>query len=270
MTVPGQRGVALGIVLWFLAGMSLLVSGIVYQARIDTRMAQLHLARATTVSAGDGAILLMLADLVSRNPEQSSKIGPISGSFVMGQQTVSVSMVPAAGLVNLNGASGGTLARLFAMRGQLNNAEAKTLADNMIKWRGKPGGSGVNEPGGKFQSPEDVLQVAGITRPLWDAIRDTVVVDNKLFTAEPDLAVAPDAVRAIFGASATGPRLVANGTGQRQAEAGLAGSYRVDAVVSYGGRSWLRRKWVDMGSNSTTLLPWSFTRVEAPRVLPGN
>lgn len=270
MTVPGQRGVALGIVLWFLAGMSLLVSGIVYQARIDTRMAQLHLARATAVSAGDGAIQLMLAELVSRNPEQSSETGPISGRFAMGQQTVAVSMVPAAGLVNLNGASGEILARLFAMRGQLNNAEAKTLADNMIKWRGKPGGSRVDESGGKFQSPEDVLQVAGITRPLWDAIRDTVVVDNKLSTAEPDLAVAPAAVRAIFGEGATGTRSVANATGQSQAKGGLAGSYRVDAVLRYGGRSWLRRKWVDMGGNSATPLPWTFTRVEAPRVLPGN
>ena len=37
-----QGGVALAIVVWFIAGMSLLVAGIVADARVDTRMAQLH------------------------------------------------------------------------------------------------------------------------------------------------------------------------------------------------------------------------------------
>ena len=34
-----QSGVALAIVVWFIAGMTLLVSGIVSEAKIDTRMA---------------------------------------------------------------------------------------------------------------------------------------------------------------------------------------------------------------------------------------
>ena len=54
---PGrQRGVALGIVVWFIAGMALLVSGIVSEARVDTRMAQLHYFRAQAAAAADGAI----------------------------------------------------------------------------------------------------------------------------------------------------------------------------------------------------------------------
>ena len=42
LSVVQQRGVALGIVVWFIAGMALLVSGIIAEARIDTRMAQVH------------------------------------------------------------------------------------------------------------------------------------------------------------------------------------------------------------------------------------
>ena len=60
-----QAGVALAIVLWFIAGMSLLVAGIVSQARVDTHMAQLHVARAKVVAAGDGAIRLRLAELLT-------------------------------------------------------------------------------------------------------------------------------------------------------------------------------------------------------------
>ena len=60
-SVEPQRGVALGVVVWFIAGMALLVSGIIAEARIDTRMAQIHYFRAQAAAAGDGAINLALA-----------------------------------------------------------------------------------------------------------------------------------------------------------------------------------------------------------------
>ena len=58
-----QRGVALAVVVWFIAGMSLLVAGIVSQARVDIQLAQLHLFRAQAEAAGDGAIHLLMAEL---------------------------------------------------------------------------------------------------------------------------------------------------------------------------------------------------------------
>ena len=264
MTAFGQKGVALAIVLWFLAGMSLLVSGIVYQARIDTRMAQLHLARATAVSAGDGAILLMLADLVSRDPQNATSKGPLYGSFTVGRQTVGVELVPISGLINLRAASAGTLAKLFVARGHLGGAEAQILADNMVKWRASPSGAPSGASGGQFQSPEDVLQVAGMTRTLWDSIRDVIVVSHSGANDVPDLAAAPTAVRAVFGERTPADRSSAALGG------GLDTSYRVDAVVNYGGRAWLRRKWVDMGGGGANQMPWSFTRIEAPRVVSGD
>ena len=53
---------ALGVVVWFIAGMALLVSGIIAEARIDTRMAQFITFRAQAAAAGDGAINLALAE----------------------------------------------------------------------------------------------------------------------------------------------------------------------------------------------------------------
>jgi hypothetical protein len=247
------------------------VSGIVYQARTDTRMAQLHLARATAESAGDGAILLMLAELVSQDPGNAADNRPLAGSFTVGQHTVAVALVPVSGLINLRGASAATLARLFVARGHLSAAEAQIVADNMVKWRGAPAAALAGAPGDQLQSPEDVLQVAGMTRALWDAIRDVVVVRGGDVADRPDFAVATDAVRAVFDEGAAAGRASAAVPG---ATGGAAGghdnSYRVDAVVSYGGRAWLRRKWVDLSGGSTNKLPWNFTRIEAPRVLPGD
>ena len=61
-----ETGVALAIVVWFIAGMALLVSGIVSDARMGTRMAQLHYFKAQAAAAGDGAINLALAEQMRR------------------------------------------------------------------------------------------------------------------------------------------------------------------------------------------------------------
>jgi general secretion pathway protein K len=268
MSERGQKGVALAICLWFLAGMSLLVSGIVFQAKIDTRMTQLHLARATAASAGDGAMLLMLAEMVSRDPGASATNGTESGFFTLGRQEVSVVMVPTVGLVNLNGATAETLTELFSTQTQLSSAEAQTLANTMVEWRLQSGSASPDTSGGNFQSPEDILQVSGMTRTLWDAIRDTVVADGSASQGEPDIAVAPDSVKAIFGEGLPGGQSRDEVVGPKTgAGSTLAKSYRVDAVVSYGGRTWLRRKWVELSGSVSGGLPWNFTRVEAPRVL---
>ena len=77
MTPQGrQRGVALAVVMWFIAGMSLLVAGIVGHARVDLQLAQVHVARAKAVAAGDGAIRLALADhSIGREADRNAQQG---------------------------------------------------------------------------------------------------------------------------------------------------------------------------------------------------
>ena len=53
-----EAGVALAILVWFLAAMSLLVGSIVMQARVDAKLSGLHLTTARIEAAGDGAIQL--------------------------------------------------------------------------------------------------------------------------------------------------------------------------------------------------------------------
>jgi polyhydroxyalkanoate synthesis regulator phasin len=275
-SISRQSGVALGIVMWFLAGMSLLVSGIVYQVRVDTRMAQLHLARATAVSAGDGAILLMLADLVSLNPREFSQQGLLSQKFIVGVHEVSVTLVPVAGLVNLNQSSAKTLTQLLVAQGHVTAGEAKTLADNVVKWRGDSGLRISKRQSGQLQSVEDLLQVDGFTRTVWDGIRNSVAATAGS-GGESDLASALASLRAAaMNGGGSGPREGVPGQGRStrgKKPAGhqrLDGSFRVDATVQYGGRTWLRRKWVNLSGTGSDSLPWKITRVEAPRVMPGD
>ena len=264
-----QSGMALAIVLWFLAGMSLLVSGITYLARVDTQMAQLHLARATAVSAGDGAILLMLAGVAGGDPAQTPVNGPVASDFMVGTQSVSVVMVPAAGLVDLNTASAPVLARLFSAAARLPEAEAKSLAENVVLWRDTSDPFSADGAGGRFYAPEDILRVPGVTRALWDGIRDSVVVaEGGPAGASSGIAVAPDSVMATLE---TADAMTAGAAGLTGAGGGNPGApvraWRVDALVDTGGRTWLRRKWAVLGGGGDSPLPWRFSRVEAPRVM---
>lgn len=269
MTASRQTGVALGIVLWFLAGMSLLVSGIVSIARTDTHMAQLHLARATAVSAGDGAILLMLAEMTNKDPRGAPAARPLSAIYTVGVHEVSVGLAPTSGLINLRKVDVPTFATLLEKRARVSADEAKTVAENMIKWRdNRDEPSSLDIIVGELASPEDLLQVPGFKRAHWDAIRDVVVTHGGDSGKSLDLESAGDSNNTDLNNDKYQDQPSSEAFGRRAgAPVGLDNAYRIDAVIRYGGRTWLRRKWVAMGAGRSAGLPWSFTRIEAPRVL---
>ena len=187
-----QQGVALAIVVWFVAAMSLLVVGIVSHARVDTRMAQLHVARAKAAAAGDGAIQLMLAERLLTESSAIAGPGLLQGNYQLGVSGVSVTLYPAAGFINLKVAPQKVLVALFQTVGQVSEGEANFLADNVVKWRaGLPNTDNKLSRVKNFQSIEDLLRIEGMSRSLFDAMRDYIAVGNWSGTGT-DWAVAPE------------------------------------------------------------------------------
>ncbi len=270
-----ERGVALAIVVWFIAGMSLLVVGMVSQARLDTRMAQLHVARAKAVAAGDGAIRLMLAERLLLPQPAAADL--LQDDYQIGDTSVSVTLYPEAALINMNQASHQTLVALFEVLAGLPPDEANLLADNVVKWRGDlPGADNKKSVRRYFKSAEDVLRVNGLSRTVFDAIRDYVVVGNSRVSTT-DWAQVPEALLAVL--KETQPEEMQRVLQQREARSeievespgnakrGLSGLLRADALVHYGDQYWLRRHWVSLGSaGAGSALPWRFKRTEPPRV----
>ncbi|MEH6568963.1 MAG: hypothetical protein V7709_07815 [Halioglobus sp.] len=268
VTNSQQRGVALAIVVWFLAAMSLLVSGIVFQARVDTRMAQLHAAKAKAVAAGDGAIQLMLANMQARSPQgfdQTNRLPTMD--FEIGDYPVTVRLVPVAGLIDLNSAPADILALLFIAHGGLDDGDAQFLAGSVVKWRSVTGRQQAGS--GRFAAIEDVLRVEGVTRTLLDGIRDSVAVSQKGQSAM-DWSMAPSSVLDILALKNPGrASSMINGFKKRSGAGAAVGAYRLDALVSVGDQQWLRRRWAS-GGKTAGGLPWRYTRTEAPRVFPGS
>jgi general secretion pathway protein K len=280
-----QQGVALAIVVWFIAGMSLLVAGIVSIARVDTQMAQLHVARAKAVAAGDGAIQLMLAERFIKRDLVPDGSGRPAGIYRLGDIEVLVTLTPSAGLIDLNTAPQGVLAALFVTFGKLPEGEANFLADNVVKWRGGLSNS-KRQTGGtnKFGAIEDLLRVEGANRGLFDAIRDYIVA-GPTGSGIIDWVAAPEALLPVLekadseGLEAVYKRRESRsgsyaageaGEGERGPGQAMSGTYRADALVSYGDKIWLRRRWALMRSSPDSTLPWRMVRTEPPRVYEGS
>ena len=267
-----QAGVALAIVLWFIAGMSLLVAGIVSQARVDTHMAQLHVARAKAVAAGDGAIRLRLAELLTaRGSPAGEGSGASGGYYRLGEDEVRVTLVPVAGLIDINSATPEVLLGLFLQAG-VEQDEAQALAENVLKSRSPAAARGAPGGSGRLEAMEYLLRVPGMSRSLLDAVRDFIVVGTPA-QGGMNWSVAPDEVLAVLdrvdAARAAGVR-ARQGATAGNAVPVLARAYRADAVLRYGERNWLRRQWIEMSAASGGELPWSVVRTEPPRVLRDN
>ncbi len=222
-----QNGVALAILVWFLAAMSLLVAGIVMQARVDIKLAQLHATRAKVEAAADGAIQLALAQLLQ--PQQEGALPhpvPPSQDFSVGGLNVTVNFTPVSGLINLNTAPEELLFRVFSAVNDLDEVAARELALNVVAWRSaNPLGDGLTDqpaqqsgrgndsgsaspdagsaaPGNvrhaRFEAIEDLLLVSGINRQIYEAVEDAVYV-SQVGQSGVDWASAPVSVLRVLG-----------------------------------------------------------------------
>ncbi|MCR9186940.1 MAG: hypothetical protein NXH81_16185 [Halieaceae bacterium] len=223
-----QGGVALAMVVWFVAAMSVLVMGIVSEARVDVRMAQTHIARAKVMAAGDGAISLLLSRQAllreaQAGPGEDGLEPALEAQFMLGEQPVQVRMTPVSRLLDLHSADPEQLAMVFSEAGRLQREDARRLAAAVVQLRGgRAIGVGV---GFRPKTVEDWLQLPGFDRVLLDGLRHVLRMDDEA-------------------------------------------AYRLDAVMDYDGRRWLRRRWITLqGGSGASGFPWQITRTEAPRVL---
>ena len=264
-TRASQSGIALAIVVWFIAGMSLLVAGIVAHARVDSRMAQLHVARAKAVAAGDGAIQLRLAG------GDSAKRAGVNSLHQLGDLEVEVRLQSAAGLIDLNSASQELLTALFLVAGKLDLDEAKMMANNVVKWRTPQSKYSATRRQSRFDAIEDLMRVEGITRSVLDGVRDFVVA-GAAGKGQMNWKLAPRELLDL--AAQAGPKLARASNanfGRVEASGKITDDsstvYRADAIVRYGDQTWLRRRWVAPGQTSRhSSLPWRILRTEPARV----
>lgn len=279
--MQGSRpaGVALVAVLWMVAALSVLALGLAAAAKSEVRSAQGIRARAEAAALGDAAIQLAVLEL------RSTDIGYeeyVHFDYELGGRSIIVAAVPAGGLIDLNQAGEELLAGLFAGSGGLDPEPAAQLAHRVVAWR-TPGlqleaedyaaaGVAFRPRGGPFEYPEDLLQVLGVTYPLYARVRDLITVRGG------GVGVAPQAAsEAVLTLLAGGDRDLAarialsrrddpatdfTGLDNRFFGGGSSPVYRMDARVRVGDRSYRRTRWLDLSQGSPDGAPWRSFRVE--------
>ena len=256
-----QRGVALGVVVWFVAGMALLVSGIIAEARIDARMAQLHYFKAQAAAAGDGAINLALAEQDGRRASGQPGANRVQ-NYQIGPRSVEVRMIPAGVFVNISSENLQGLRALFRLaqsdaqqHGIFWEGSPAALAAAVIEFREGVGG----RPGNLFHSPEDLLRVRGVNRAVYEAVRSYITVSELSGGFQGDVKNVESRLSQL-SAAMQGEGAIVKGSVQQAAK-----SLRIDAIVKIGDQQWLRRRWVTLDQGGYSLLPWRFVRTEAAR-----
>lgn len=270
--VSSQQGVALALLLWIIAALSILLAGVLYQVKVDTKMTQWQRTQVKAEALGDAVIQLQMARIVS----EPSLLGGGYAEFDVefDEHVAQVEFVPAAGLVDINRASREALVRLFVARAGLSEAQADQLADDIQQWRSSSNledddsyseQPGKFKRGGLFEAPEDLMLVSGISRELYDRIKSVISV-AKTGVAEVNTAAAPPEVLAFI---VDDQEQLADLLAQRQRDvqntplAGSAGTeFRVRAKMQIDGDYVVRTRWVRIGRAGPDGLPWLYYRVE--------
>ncbi len=166
-----HRGVALVAVLWMVAALSIMVVGMSYGVREETRKVSLSRQGVALGALGTGAIHLALQEMQS----SSEPVTRLSYKDINYQnRLIRIEILPINGLIDINNASESLLVKLFTIQGGVESAQALNLARKTIEIRSSKGLSG--EVRG-FESVEDWLKVQGIDYTLYARMKGLVSVD---------------------------------------------------------------------------------------------
>ena len=175
-------------------------------------------------------------------------------------------MIPGGLFVNISKENVRGLRVLFEMGADIADEQGRfwemspaALARAVVEFRDGKG----RTRGHTFHSPEDLMRVPGVSRGVYDAVRDYITVDG-LASGYRGKPKSMDAKLGQLQAAMAGQGAMMEGSAEHAAE-----SLRVDAIVKIGDREWLRRRWVSFGEGGFSQLPWRYVRTEAARPMNG-
>lgn len=258
-----SSGVALIAVLWIVAALSIIVSGVVHSVRGEARVVSVAKQSVVGEAQGDAAIHLVLQNMVARK-ERPARLIYVDTEFQ--GLAMRVQVLPLNGLIDINQAPEPLLVRLLAVAGGLDAAAASRGAAAIVQARTTKDARGRAIG---FEAVEDLLQVPGVDYPLYANISRLVTADQPASGKVNPLA-APEAVLSVLAggnleraagiaaareAGQTGidttvlaADSIDNGTTQR---------YRIQARVPLPDGAWLLvSRSVDFSEGSQEGLPW--------------
>ena len=236
------RGFALALLLWMIAGMSLMVMAVIHAAHSDIAMAELYVGEARARAASRGAALLAVRDkavLDRRASAQSEQAGDGASQrrFVRAYQfwddlEVTATVLPSNAFTSLNDASHEELMRVMMGMGGLSQAAARSAATAVVEYRDTSSRQSMERSYfDGFRAREELLAIQGFSRDAYDRVKDFV---HPYRGGALDPSLAPDSVAALYGdesvAAASVSADFAGGSSANGAGAQTLGLVTFDAI----------------------------------------
>jgi general secretion pathway protein K len=166
-----HRGVALVAVLWMVAALSIMVVGMSYGVRAETRRASLSRQSVVLGALGTAATHVVLQEMLSL-PEPITRLSYKDVSYQ--NRLIRVEITPVNGFIDINNAPESLLAKLILVQGGVESEQALSLARRTIEIRS------AKDPAGQthgFEAVEDWLKVPGIDYTLYAKMKSLVSAD---------------------------------------------------------------------------------------------
>ena len=262
-----QHGMALIAVLWLVAALSLMVTGVSGVVRQETRMVGVAKDRVTAQAVGDAALMLVLQKLSA----ERTTIRQWTDTSVNYQGLdVAVSVMPLSGLININGASLPLLTALLTIGGGVPEGSAQEMAISILDRRERSSLEGRRPE--RFEAIEDLMQVPGIDYDLYARLAPLITASTAGSggASVNPLAAPPEVLRILANGDESVASQIAAARGSDDANVDVSGldsslaragsnlrRYRITAKVPMAdGRIFLVDRSVYFGSRTRDGLPW--------------
>ena len=168
-----QRGIALIAVLWIVAALSVIVTGVVHSVRSEVRLVSVARQSTEAAALGEAAIMLVLQEMAA-NASRPMHLTKVEVTY-QGQR-MAVEVMPMTGLIDLNRAPVGLLVSLYAVAGGMDAKSAQTLAEATVQVRSERDARG-REVG--FEAEQDLLRVPGVGYDLYARLSRLVTAQGQ-------------------------------------------------------------------------------------------
>lgn len=169
--LAARNGIALIAVLWIVAALSIIATGITGALRQESRTMAKARQEVEAQALGDGAIQIALQAVIASNQ-------PIRGmeqtEVTYRGAVMQVQVMPLNGLIDINAAGLPLLERLFTVAGGVPPDAAQALAQSVVQMRGQRDARGAPQ---RFEAEEDLLRVPGIEYDLYARLSTLLTAD---------------------------------------------------------------------------------------------
>lgn len=198
-----HKGVALVIVLWMLALLTLLAASYSHTMRTETTLTRHLLHSAQAKALAEAGIWQGITELLRPVNEQIWIPDGSTNTFELDDNTIKVRLIAETGKIDLNTAKPELIQALFASIDTITIEQAETLSDAVQDWRDKDSlvrlygaededyenqGYAYGAKDGSLNTINEIQQVMGMTSDIYNKIRPAITIYSKKATVDTQLA----------------------------------------------------------------------------------